>query len=86
MAIQYFARVRSAADHAAFQKVVGTTRPAPTRNGTSVKPRRWPTGGAPACLKMVDMTPAEFTEYCEKRDAKPDLTTFLKFLTDKASF
>ena len=35
-------------------------------------------------VKMVDVTPAEFTAYCEKTKAKPDLTTFLKFLTDKA--
>ena len=35
-------------------------------------------------VKMVDVTPAEFTAYCEKTEAKPDLTTFLKFLTDKA--
>ena len=33
---------------------------------------------------MVDITPSEFSDYCEKTGAKPDLTTFLKVLADKA--
>jgi hypothetical protein len=37
-------------------------------------------------VKMVDISPAEFTAYCERTGAHPDLTTFLKVLSDKASF
>jgi len=35
---------------------------------------------------MVDISPAEFTAYCERTGARPDLTTFLKVLSDKAGF
>ena len=85
MAVQYFARVKSASDHEALQKIV--------RHYPSCSYEEWHFREAKKmadwkarrhAVKMVDVTPAEFTAYCEKRDAKPDLTTFLKFLTDKA--
>ncbi len=87
MAIQYFARVRSVADHEAFQKLV---RHYPscsfeewhfreTKKMADWRARRH-------VCKMVDITPAEFAEYCEKTGARPDLTTFLKVLADRASF
>jgi len=37
-------------------------------------------------IKLVDITPAEFTEYCERTKRPPDVSTFLAALTDKASF
>ena len=87
MAIQYFARVRSVADHEAFQKLV--------RHYPSCSYEEWHFRETKKMAdwrsrrhvcKMVDITPAEFAEYCEKTGARPDLTTFLKVLSDKASF
>jgi hypothetical protein len=85
MTIQYFARVKSAEDHEAFQRIV--------RHYPSCSFEEWHFREAKKmadwkarrhAVKMVDVTPAEFKAYCEKTKAKPDLTTFLKFLTDKA--
>lgn len=85
MAVQYFARVKSASDHEALQRIV--------RHYPSCSYEEWHFREAKKmadwkarrhAVKMVDVTPAEFTDYCQKRGAKPDLTTFLKFLSDKA--
>jgi hypothetical protein len=87
MAIQYFARVKSATDHEAFQRIV--------RHYPSCTYEEWHFREAKKMAdwrsrrhvcKMVDISPAEFTAYCEKTGARPDLTTFLKVLSDKASF
>ena len=40
--------------------------------------------GAAACREDGRRHAGRFTTYCEKNKARPDLTTFLKFLTDKA--
>jgi hypothetical protein len=85
MTVQYFACVKSASDHEALQKLV--------RHYPSCSYEEWHFREAKKmadwkarrhAVKMVDVTPAEFTAYCEKNKARPDLTTFLKFLTDKA--
>ena len=85
MSVQYFARVKSAEDHEAFQKLV--------RHYPSCSFEEWHFREAKKmadwksrrhAVKMVDITPAEFTAYCEKTGAKADLTTFLKVLADKA--
>ena len=85
MTVQYFARVKSASDHEALQKIV--------RHYPSCSYEEWHFREAKKmadwkarrhAVKMVDVTPAEFTAYCEKTKARPDLTTFLKFLTDTA--
>ena len=87
MAIQYFARVKSAADHEAFQRIV--------RHYPSCSYEEWHFREATKMAdwrsrrhvcKMVDIAPAEFSEYCERTGAKPDISTFLKVLSDKASF
>jgi hypothetical protein len=87
MAIQYFARVRSATDHEAFQRIVKHYPSCTyeewhfreTKKMADWRARRH-------VCKMVDIAPAEFSEYCERTGAKPDLTTFLKVLSDKAGF
>ena len=80
MTVQYFARVKSASDHEALQKLV--------RHYPSCSYEEWHFREAKKmadwkarrhAVKMVDVTPAEFTAYCEKTKARPDLTTFLKF-------
>jgi len=85
MTVQYFARVKSASDHEAFQRIV--------RHYPSCSFEEWHFREAKKmsdwkarrhAIKMVDITPAEFSTYCEKTGAKPDLTTFLKVLADKA--
>jgi len=82
-----FARVRSATDHEAFQRVV-KHYPSCTYEEWQL-PRSQEDGRLeepPACVKMVDISPPSFTAYCERTGAHPDLTTFLKVLSDKASF
>ena len=85
MAVQYFARVKSASDHEALQKIV--------RHYPSCSFEEWHFREAKKMsdwrarrhvCKMVDITPAEVTEYCERTGAKPDISTFLKILSDKA--
>ena len=85
MSIQYFAGVKSAEDHAAFQRIV--------RHYPSCSYEEWHFREAKKmadwkarrhAVKVVNVTPAEFTAYCEKTKAKSDLTTFLKFIADKA--
>ena len=87
MAIQYFARVKSASDHEAFQRIV--------RHYPSCSYEEWHFREAKKMAdwrsrrhvcKMVDITPAEFSEYCERTGAKPDISTFLKVLSDNAVF
>jgi hypothetical protein len=87
MAIQYFARVKSVSDHEAFQRIV--------RHYPSCSYEEWHFREAKKMAdwrsrrhvcKMVDITPAEFSEYCERTGAKPDISTFLKVLSDKATF
>src|SRR5688572_3145330 len=74
MTVQYFARVKSASDHEAFQKLV--------RHYPSCSYEEWHFREAKKmadwksrrhAVKMVDVTPAEFTAYCEKTKARPDL-------------
>jgi hypothetical protein len=87
MAIQYFARVKSVSDDEAFQRIV--------RHYPSCSYEEWHFREAKKMAdwrsrrhvcKMVDITPAEFSEYCERTGAKPDISTFLKVLSDKATF
>ena len=85
MAVQYYARVKSASDHEALQKIV--------RHYPSCSFEEWHFREAKKMAdwrarrhvcKMVDITPAEVTEYCERTGAKADISTFLKILSDKA--
>lgn len=87
MAIQYFARVRSQSDHEAFQRIV--------RHYPSCTYEEWHFREAKKMadwksrrhvVKLVDISPAEFTDYCKRTGARPDISTFLKVLSDKASF
>ena len=87
MAIQYFARVKSAADHEAFQRIV--------KHYPSCTYEEWHFREAKKvadwrsrrhAVSFVDITPAEFTAYCARTGAQPDISTFLKMLSDKASF
>jgi len=84
MAIQYFAKIRSAADHEAFQKIV---RHYPsctydewhfreTKKMADWRARRH-------SVKMVEISPDEFTAYCERTGAQPDLTTFQAVIIEK---
>lgn len=84
MSIQYFAKIKSAADHEKFQQLV---RHYPscsfedwqfreTKKISDWRSRRH-------SVKMVEITPAEFKEYCERTGARPDLTTFQAVIIEK---
>jgi hypothetical protein len=85
MSVQYFAKVKSPEDHAAFQRIV-KHYPSCTyeewlfreqKKMSDWKSRRH-------AIKLVEITPAEFEAYCKKTGKPSDLTTFLKAVTDKA--
>ena len=85
MSVQYFAKIKSPEDHAAFQRLV--------KHYPSCSYEEWlfreqkkmaDWRSRRHAIKMVDITPAEFETYCKKTGKPPDLTTFLKAVTDKA--
>ncbi len=85
MSVQYFAKVKSPEDHAAFQRLV--------KHYPSCSYEEWlfreqkkmaDWKSRRHAVKMVDMSPALFQKYCEKLGKPADLTTFLKALTDLA--
>ena len=78
MSVQYFAKVKSPEDHAAFQRIV-KHYPSCTyeewlfreqKKMSDWKSRRH-------AIKLVEITPAEFEAYCKKTGKPSDLTTFL---------
>jgi len=84
MSVQYFAKVTSAADHEEFQRIV--------RHYPSCSYEEWlfreqkkmaDWKSKRHAIRMVEITPAEFTAYCQKTGKPRDLTTFLKAITDK---
>ena len=78
MAIQYFAKVRSAADHEAFQRVV-KHYPSCTFEEWHFRETKkmadWK--GRRHAVKLVEIRPAEFTDYCKRTGRSSDITPFL---------
>jgi hypothetical protein len=85
MSVQYFAKVTSPENHAAFQRLV-KHYPSCTYEEWQFREQKkmadWK--GRRHAIKLVEITPAEFEAYCKKTGKPPDLTTFLKAVTDKA--
>jgi len=85
MSVQYFAKVKSPEDHAAFQRIV-KHYPSCTYEEWLFREQKkmadWK--GRRHAIKLVEITPAEFEAYCKKTGKPADLTTFLKAVTDKA--
>ena len=85
MSVQYFARVKSAAEHEAFQKLVKYYPSCSYEDWQFREQKKMADWKARRqAIKMVDISPAEFEAYCKKNNKPADLTTFLKALTDKA--
>ncbi|HTR85149.1 MAG TPA: hypothetical protein VMI56_11780 [Reyranella sp.] len=84
MSIQYFAKVRSPEHHAEFQKIVrhypGCTYEEwlfrEQKKMADWKSRRH-------AIKLVEITPAEFTAYCQRTGRPSDISTFLAAVSDK---
>ena len=85
MSVQYFAKVTSPEDHAEFQKLV-KHYPSCTYEEWQFREQKkmadWKSRRH--AIRMVEITPARFAEYCEKNKKPSDLTTFLKAITDMA--
>jgi hypothetical protein len=85
MSVQYFAKVKSPEDHAAFQRIV-RHYPSCTYEEWLFREQKkmadWKSRRH--AIKLVEITPAEFEAYCKKTGKPADLTTFLKAVTDKA--
>ena len=85
MSVQYFARVKSPEDHAEFQKLVKYYPSCSFEEWQFREQKKmadWKSRRH--AIRMVDITPAKFKEYCEKNKKPSDLTTFLKAITDMA--
>ena len=85
MSVQYFARVKSPEDHAEFQKLVKYYSSCTYEEWQFREQKKmadWKSRRH--AIRMVDITPAKFKEYCEKNKKPSDLTTFLKAITDMA--
>ena len=84
MAIQYFAKVRAAADHETFQRIV-KHYPSCTfeewRFREAKKMADWK--GRRHAVRLVEITPAEFTAYCKSTGKPSDISTFLAAVSDK---
>src|SRR5689334_5105957 len=85
MSVQYFAKVKSPEDHAAFQRIV-KHYPSCTYEEWLFREQKkmadWKSRRH--AIRLVEITPAEFEDYCKKTGKPSDLTTFLKAVTDKA--
>jgi hypothetical protein len=85
MSVQYFAKVKSPEDHAAFQRIV-KYYPSCTYEEWLFREQKkmadWKSRRH--AIKLVEITPDEFAAYCQKTGKPSDLTTFLKALTDMA--
>jgi len=84
MAIQYFAKVKSGADHEAFQRIVKhypscTFEEWQFREAKKIADWR----GRRHAVKLVEITPDEFLAYCERTKRSPDISTFLAAISDK---
>ena len=85
MSVQYFVRVKSPEDHEAFQKLVKYYPSCSFEDWKFREQKKMADWKARRhAIKMVDITPAEFANYCKNNGKPADLTTFLKALTDKA--
>lgn len=83
MAIQYFAKV-TASDHETFQKIV-KHYPLSSYNDWHLKESSriadW--RGRRHTIRMVPVTPKEFTDYCTRKNVPQDIITFKAFLEEK---
>jgi len=85
MSVQYFAKVKSPQEHEAFQKLVKYYPSCSYEDWKFREQKKMADWKARRhAIKMVDISPAEFEDYCKKNKKPADLTTFLKALTDKA--
>jgi hypothetical protein len=84
MAIQYFAKVSSAADHETFQRIV-KHYPACSFEEWQFREAKkisdWK--GRRHAVKLVAITPSEFTAYCQRTGRASDISTFLAAVTEK---
>lgn len=83
MAIQYFAKV-TASDHEAFQRLV-KHYPLSTYADWHLKEasRMADWRARRHAIKMVAVTPQEFVDYCESKNAPKDIITFKAFIIEK---
>ena len=84
MAIQYFAKVRSATDHETFRRIV-KHYPSCTFEEWHFREAKkmadWK--GRRHAVKLVEITPVEFTAYCNRTGRPSDISTFLAAVSDK---
>jgi len=85
MSVQYFAKVKTPEDHAAFQQLVRHYPSCTYEEWLFREQKKMADWKAKRhAIKMVEITPKLFKSYCEKLNKPADLTTFLKALTDLA--
>ena len=84
MSVQYFARVKSAEDHEAFQKLV-KYYPSCSYEDWQFREQKkmadWKSRRH--AIKMVPVTPQEFEEYCKQKGVPSDIITFKAFVCEK---